>query len=96
MLNYNQKDIGTRIQMLRKSSDLTQEQLAEILNISTSTLGKLERGCQGASLDLIIDIAAYFGESLDYIILGKKLYADLVREQLHDITQKLAEVEAML
>ena len=49
---YNPKDSGMRIANLRKKKGLTQEQLAEKLNISTSNLGKLERGLQGISKKL--------------------------------------------
>ena len=35
---YDQKESGKRIAALRKEKGLTQEQLAEKLNISTSTL----------------------------------------------------------
>ena len=67
---YNPKDSGMRIANLRKKKGLTQEQLAEKLNISTSNLGKLERGLQGMSIDLLIEIGIFFGVSTDYILLG--------------------------
>ena len=38
---YDQKESGKRIAALRKEKGMTQEQLAEKLNISTSTLGKI-------------------------------------------------------
>ena len=40
---YDQKEIGTRIAKLRKENGLTQEQMAEELNISASYLGKIKR-----------------------------------------------------
>lgn len=49
---YDQKESGIRIAELRKQKGLTQEQLAERLNISVSNLGKLERGIQGLSMPL--------------------------------------------
>lgn len=58
---YNPKDSGMRIANLRRKKGLTQEQLAEKLNISTSNLGKLERGLQGMSIDLLIEIGIFFG-----------------------------------
>ena len=67
---YDQKESGKRIATLRKQNRLTQEQLAEKLNISTSNLGKLERGLQGLSIDLLIEIGIFFGVSTDYILLG--------------------------
>lgn len=64
---YDQKESGKRIAALRKEKGMTQEQLAEKLNISTSTLGKIERGIQGFSIDLLIEIGIFFGISTDYI-----------------------------
>ena len=96
MLRYDQKKIGSRVQGLRKDSSLTQEQLAEKLNISISSLGKMERGVQGASLDLLIDISVFFGKSLDYIVLGRKLSTDDVRTELHEVIKTLSKLEENL
>ncbi len=67
---YDQKESGKRIAELRKEKGLTQDQLAEKLNISTSNLGKLERGLQSFSIDLLIEIGFFFGVSTDYLLLG--------------------------
>ena len=69
---YDQKESGARIQKLRKLHGLTQEQLAEKLNISVNYLGKLETGNYGGSIDLLIEVAETFGVTLDYLILGKQ------------------------
>ena len=69
---YDQKESGVRIQKLRKLHGLTQEQLAEKLNISVNYLGKLETGNYGGSIDLLIEIAETFGVTLDYLILGDR------------------------
>ena len=63
---YDQKESGKRIAALRKEKGLTQEQLAEKLNISTSTLGKIERGIQGFSIDLLIERLKVAGFSRCY------------------------------
>ena len=96
MLRYNQKEIGVRVQLLRKSSCMTQEQLARKLNISTSNLSKIERGVQGTSLDLLIDIAVFFGRSLDYVVLGRKLSTDDIRVELHEAIKNLSKLEELL
>lgn len=67
---YDQKESGKRIAELRKEKGLTQDQLAEKLNISTSNLGKLERGLQSFSIDLLIEIGFFFGVFTDYLLLG--------------------------
>ena len=96
MLHYDQEKIGTRVQTLRKGSSMTQEQLAEKLNISTSNLSKIERGVQGASLDLLIEIAVFFGQSLDYVVLGRKLSTDDIRVELHEAIKTLSKLEERL
>ena len=56
-------EIGTKIRELRKNKGVTQQELAQVANISRVTLGKLERGQVGAvsikSLDIILDFLGY-------------------------------------
>lgn len=71
-MNYNFKDIGTRVSQLRKSAGMTQEKLAERLNMSTDHLGKIETGKHRCSLEILIDFSVFFNVSLDYLVFGKK------------------------
>lgn len=89
---YDQKASGKRIAGLRKEIGLTQEQLAEKLNISTSNLGKLERGLQGLSIDLLIEIRCFFGVSTDYILLGEEVQR---KEAVADIEAAIAIMTAL-
>ena len=70
-MNYSTIETGKRIQFLRKNKELTQEQLAEKLNISVRHLQKLESGERGGSVDILVEIAGAFQVSLDFLILGK-------------------------
>ena len=49
---YDLKESGKRIQDLRKQKGLTQEELADRINISTSNRSKIEIGYSGVSIDL--------------------------------------------
>ena len=69
---YDQKESGKRIAKLRKDKGLTQEQLAESLNISTDYVGKMENGRYGGSVDLL-EISEFFEVTLDYLVLGKEM-----------------------
>lgn len=89
---YNQKESGERIAKLRKERGLTQDQLAEKLNISTSNLGKLERGLQGLSIDLLVEIRCFFGVSTDYILLGEEIQR---QEMIADIDSVIAKMVAL-
>lgn len=69
---YNEiENIGCRIRQLRKGRSMTQEQLADELNVSLDHLAKVEKGKHRCSLEVLIDIASFFGVSLDYLVLGK-------------------------
>ena len=89
---YDQKESGKRIAKLRKERGLTQDQLAEKLNISTSNLGKLERGLQGISIDLLIEIGFFFIVSTDYLLIGHSIpHYDASK----DMDAMIAQLEAM-
>ena len=62
---------GKRIRTLRKEAKLTQEKLAEALNISRIHLAHIEIGEKAPSIDLLIVMAEFFGTTLDYLVLGR-------------------------
>ena len=70
---YNPNKVGERIKELRKKCRLTQEKLAEELNISPVSMCRIEKGSKGASIDLLVEISNYFNTSMDYLIFGKEL-----------------------
>lgn len=55
-MDMNYKDLGRRIRTLRQKKHLTQEQLAEKIDMSASFLGHIERGTHVANLDMLIKI----------------------------------------
>ncbi|AFM40174.1 putative transcriptional regulator [Desulfosporosinus acidiphilus SJ4] len=56
-----QEVVGKNIKLFRQTKGLTQERLAELVNVSTSYIGYLERGLRSPSLDLL----ARIGTALD-------------------------------
>ena len=70
-MHYNALNTGKRIQKLRKDKGLTQEQLAERLNLSTVHMAKIGTGQRSCSLDVLTEFAMFFNASLDYLVLGK-------------------------
>ena len=47
--------IGLRLKHARIKMEMSQEQLAEVLNISRTQIGYLETGKRGISLELLVD-----------------------------------------
>lgn len=68
---YDAAKTGKRIQNLRREKGLTQERLAENLNISTDHMAKIEIGKRSCSLDVLVKAALFFDVTLDYLILGR-------------------------
>jgi len=61
------KILSERIKNLRKSKNLTQKQLAEILGVTSENYQKIEYGQRRPSLDNLLILADYFDVSLDYL-----------------------------
>ena len=55
-MDMNYKDLGRRIRTLRQKQHLTQEQLAEKIDMSASFLGHIERGSRVASLETLVKL----------------------------------------
>lgn len=57
-----------KLYTLRKKSGLSQEQLAEALNISRQAISKWEGGSAMPESDKLLALSNYFGVSLDYLL----------------------------
>ena len=60
--------LGEKLQTLRRSRGLSQEQLAEILEVSRQAVSKWENGDSAPDLDRLRAICTYFGVTTDYLI----------------------------
>lgn len=61
-------EIGQRIRKFRKANNLSQEQLAEIVNISTTHMSHIETGNTKLSLPVFVDIAKALGVKTDELL----------------------------
>ena len=64
----NQKDIGRRIKAAREKKQLTQEQLAELVDLSTMHISVIERGVKLPKLETLINIANVLDVSADVLL----------------------------
>lgn len=62
-----------KLQELRKSRGLTQEELAEALYVSRAAVSKWESGRGYPSIDSLKEISGYFSVSIDDLLSGEKL-----------------------
>ena len=64
----NQKAIGRRIKAAREKKQLTQEQLAELVDLSTMHISVIERGVKLPKLETLINIANVLDVSADVLL----------------------------
>ena len=89
--------IGRRIQNRRKQKGYTQEQLAEMMNVSIQMVSNLERGNKAIRIDNLINLSQILDVSTDYILTGKETADDFQAltariAQLPDRDRKMVEL----
>lgn len=62
-----------KLQELRKTKGLTQEELAKALYVSRTAISKWESGRGYPSIDSLKQIANYFSVTIDELLSGEKL-----------------------
>lgn len=90
--------IGNRIRISREKSGLTQDELAERLNLSTQFISTIERGVAGASLETIINLCDALNVSSEWLLRGRAdtPSADfIVSKLMHLSSAQLSAVDRM-
>ena len=77
MTNADLVKIGQRIQIRRKQRGYTQEQLADLMNVSIQMVSNLERGNKAIRIDNLIKLSEILEISTDYILTGKETADDI-------------------
>lgn len=81
--------IGKRIRKRRKQLRLTQQQLAEMANLSDTNISHIERGATKLSLPSLISITNALNTTTDYLLMDvinnsesefKKEFAELLKD----------------
>lgn len=65
-------ELGIRIKQCRKSRQLTQEKLAELIDVSPHYIYEIEKGMKCMSLPTLIDISSALDISTDYLLFGEE------------------------
>ena len=63
--------MGTRIAQLRRRKGLNQAKLAQLLDLSTSTIAMYEQGRREPSVSIIVALADALGVTIHYLLTGR-------------------------
>lgn len=95
-------EFNEKLQQLRKSRGLTQEELAQVLFVSRTAVSKWESGRGYPSIDSLKDISAYFSVSIDDLLSCEKLIMIAEKEnksqirKMYDLLLELVDLFSFL
>ena len=97
MVKQELENIGKRISERRKQMGLTQEKLAEQMDVSIQMISNLERGVKAIRIDNLVRLSQILKVSTDYILTGTQTKNDVDRlagqiAQLDEDKRKMIEV----
>ena len=95
-MHFDRMAYGERIKRLRTGRELTQEQLAEKINVSRTYIVKIENGLQIGPIEIAIELAMFFDVSMDFLVLGKENYRVDRKQCLRIAIDILSELQAEL
>lgn len=87
VLDY--RTLGKRIKLFRKQMHITQEQMAEQLDLSLSFISQIERGVTKMSLDTFVDICDCLDCSPSDLIEQSTIPNEDCTLEFYDLYQKL-------
>ena len=85
----DQKKVGLYLKALRKEKNITQEALAETLNVSGRTVSRWETGNNMPDISLLVELAEFYQVSIPEIINGERKSETM--DQARDTAVKMAE-----
>ncbi len=95
------KSIGKKIREQRQIKHLSQEKLAELIDVTPSYISNIESGNRVASLPTMLEIAKVLDISLDYLLLEditnnyNKINVDKVLIEFKNILEQLNDKQAI-
>lgn len=78
----NRTILGKRLREERIHCNMTQEQVAEYINVSTTYIGLIERGERSVTLEKLISLAECFHVTVDYLLADNLPLADSIQDKM--------------
>ena len=86
----DQKKIGNLLKKLSSEKGITQEQLAEILNVSNRTVSRWETGSNMPDISLLVEIADFYDISIPEIINGERK-SEKMNEEVKEVAKTMSD-----
>lgn len=86
----DQKKVGLFLKELRKEKNITQEALAEKLNVSSRTISRWETGNNMPDISLLVELSKVYHVSIPEIVDGERK-SEKMNQETRDTVVKMAE-----
>lgn len=94
VIKMDYKDLGKRLKAERKKKNITQEQLAEMVDCSSAHISHIETGNTIPSVEMLVTIINKLGISSDAILCDSVRKADHVyKDELNELFMDCSENE---
>ena len=86
----DQQKSGLFLKELRREKKMTQEQLAQVFNVSFRTISRWENGSNLPDISLLVEIADYYDVDVREIIEGERK-SEMMNEEVREVATKMAD-----
>ena len=86
----DQQRTGRFLKELRHEKQMTQEQLAQIFNVSSRTISRWENGTNLPDISLLVEIADFYDVDVREIIEGERK-SEMMDEEVREVATKMAD-----
>ena len=76
--------IGENIKRLRRERDITQEQLAEIFNVSCQTISRWENGNYLPPVEMLQELSKLYAVSINELLCGERIEQENYQEKAEE------------
>lgn len=87
-MDIDYKKAGTRVKLRRREKNLTQEQLAELCDVSNTYISHIETGIAHVSLDVLYKIGLALETTPDYFLVDTVKSAHYVNQELSRLLEQ--------
>lgn len=88
-------EVGKNIKNIRKNRGITQQQLADLINMHRSNYSKVETGQREISISALAKIAKYFNVSVDDLIQNKNEIPQEIEIKNIGLSEKIKLIEQL-
>jgi transcriptional regulator with XRE-family HTH domain len=85
-------NFGENLQKLRKEKGLSQEKLAEILEVSRQAISKWESNAAYPEIEKLISLSNLFNVSIDYLVKGRESKNEVDCKNSSDVLKRVKKI----